>query len=309
MNVKMSLEKASLPLAQLDWDLIRAFLAVAEQGSLTAGAAILGVSQPTLSRQISELEMTIGASLFERVPRGFSLTIAGSALLEPARQMQSAARMLSMRALGQTLLVAGTVRITASEMTASYLLPAILAGLRQQHPEIEIELSVSNEVENLLERCADIAVRHVKPIQTSLIARHLGDMKLDAFAHHNYVQRIGGSVDLNQIDRYDWIGYDKSDLLLRHFREAGKPVSREFFTFRCDNQSVGWQMALAELGIAFAPACIAQRWPMMLAVLPAELAPSMPVWMTTHRELRDSARIQLVFDWLANGLKKIIEAP
>lgn len=294
----------------LDWNQLRAFVAVVEAGSLTAAARLLATSQPTLSRQIADLEATLGMALFERVARGLRLTAAGESLLPAARQMQAAARAASLAALGQSQDLRGTVRLTASEMTSAFILPDVLRPLRQAHPEIQIELVASNRMENLLDRQADIAIRHARPTQTALMAQCLGETPVGAYAHADYLARFGGEVDLQRAGDYDWIGLDTSDMLLRGFREAGFPVVREFFALRCDNMIVGWQMALAGLGIALAPAVVAARWPRMQAVLPAERIPKLPVWLTAHRELRQSARIRVVFDTLAAGLRSaLIEMP
>lgn len=297
---------ASAP--QPDWNLLRAFVAVVDAGSLTAAARLTGASQPTLSRQIGELEASFGVVLFERGARGLRLTLAGQALLPALRQMQLAAQALALAAVGQSQQLAGTVRLTASDMTAAYVLPPIIAALRCRQPAIQIELVVSNQVENLLERQADIAVRHARPQQAELVARRVGDAAIGCFAHRDYLARVGGAVDPARIADYDWIGYDRSDLLLRGFRQAGMAVPREFFAVRCDSHVSGWQMALAGAGIGFAPTLVAARWPEMLPVLPQVIMPSMPVWVTAHRELRQSARIRLVFDALADGLQTMVVA-
>jgi DNA-binding transcriptional LysR family regulator len=289
-----------------DWNLVRTFLAVVENGSLTAAATALGSSQPTVSRQIAELETDLGAALFERAARGFTLTEAGSALVEPARQMQIAAQALSMKAFGQIQELAGAVRIAGSEMTCAYTLPGILSGFRVEHPNIQIEILASNQVENLLERRADIAIRHTRPTQTGLIARHLGDLHVGAFAHSDYLERVGGKIDLKRVEQYDWIGHDTSDALIRAFTAAGIPATRELFPFRCDNHVVGWQLATQGAGVGFAPYHVARQWPQMRAVLPPDATPDMPVWITAHRELRDSPRIQLMFKWLADGFTPLL---
>lgn len=287
---------------EIDWDLIRAFLSVIETGSLTAGAALFGASQPTLSRKIEEMELRIGTALFERAGRGLRLTAAGEALVEPARQVKLAAQALSLTALTHSQELAGTVRLTASEMTATYLLPEVVAKLRLSHPEIQVEILVSNQVENLLERHADIALRHARPTQSGLIARRVSELEIGAFAHADYLARAGGTIDHDRLDSYHWIGYDNSDALLRGFRAVGIQVERDFFCIRCDNHITGWHMALAGAGICFAPTVIAARWPQMQMAMPASLVPSIPLWLTAHRELRNSRRIKLVFDLLADGL-------
>ena len=299
------LPKASPP-PEIDWNLIRAFLAVVDTGSLTSAAGLFGASQPTLSRKIDEMESCVGTSLFERAARGLRLTEAGEALVEPARQMKQAAQALSLAALGQTQQLGGSVRLTASEMTAAYLLPDTIAKLRLSNPEIQIEVVVSNHLENLLERQADIALRHTRPTQSGLIARRIGELEIGAFAHRDYVAKVGGTVDRTRLASYQWIGYDSSDALLRGFRDVGMPVDRSFFSIRCDNHITGWQLALAGAGICFAPCIIGARFPEMQMVMPVSWVPSMPLWLTAHRELRDSRRIKLVFDVLAEGLLDVI---
>lgn len=278
-----------------------------ETGSLTAAAELLATSQPTLSRQIAAMEKRIGTLLFERVGRGLRLTATGQALVEPARQMQTAANALSLAALGQSHETAGTVRISASEMTATYVLPTILYELRRTHPEIQIELAVTNRVENLLEREADIAVRHADPGQGNLVARRIGGFRLGAFAHPRYLEHVG-EIDFSQPHRYEWLGLDRSDLVLRGFREIGLTVGREFFAFRCDDQVTLWQMVKAGLGIGFGPLFVAKQEPALRQVLAELTLPTLPVWVTTHRELRSSMRIRLVFDALVSGLSTMVDA-
>jgi len=290
-----------------DWDQVRAFLAVVDAGSLTAAAELLGLSQPTLSRQIAAMEKRIGTLLFERVGRGVHLTATGHALVEPARHMQSAANALSLAALGQSHETAGTVRISASEMTATYVLPTILSELRLAHPEIQIELAVTNRVENLLEREADIAVRHTDPGQGNLVARRVGGFHLGAFAHQRYLERVG-EIDFTQPHRFDWLGLDRSDLLLRGFHRIGLKVGREFFGFRCDNQVTLWQMTKAGMGIGFNTLYVGNQEPDLRQILREISIAPMPVWVTTHRELRGSARIRLVFDALVSALGKVTDA-
>lgn len=302
-------ETATNAASTLDWNLVRAFLAVVDAGSLSGATRLLATSQPTLSRQIAELERSIGVTLFERVARGLHLTVAGETLVPAARQMQVAAQVMSMKVLGQSQEMAGTVRITASEMTATYQLPPILAALRRAHPEIQIELLVSNRIENLLERHADIAVRHMRPNQAGLIAKSLGKMALNGYAHVDYLERVGGSIDLRNAALYDWIGYDTDDLLIKGFRAIGIAVERDFFATRCDNLVTDWHMTLAGMGIGITAEVVGSQYPQMRAVLPSNLVPPLPVWLTAHRELRQSARIRVVFDALAKGLEAVYKQP
>jgi len=287
--------------AEPDWTLMRAFLEVAHSGSLSRAAAALGRSQPTLSRQIAQLEAHLGHALFERTTRGVRLTEAGAALRVPAERMREHAQQFAMVAAGRSQTLAGTVRVTASEVFSAYVLPALLADLRRMHPEIQIELVASNTIENLLEREADIALRMLRPTQSALVARRLSDQPLGLYAHRDYVQRRGRPTPANML-QHEWVGYDRSDQQLRGFRAAGYPVSKALFGFRCDNQIVAWQAVLAGLGIGVVTQRVALQSPQVVRVLSKVPIAPLPLWITAHRELRGTPRLKLVFDALADAL-------
>jgi len=302
------MSKLAFDPSQTDWNLIRSFVAVVEQGSLTRAAEAMGLSQPTLSRQIAELESSIGAALFERVARGLKLTPTGENLVEPARVMMAAARSLGMAAATQSHDMHGTVRITASEMVSGFVLPALLRQLAQQHPEIQIELVASNQISNLLEREADIAIRMIRPAQSALIARHLTDWPIGIYAHKDYLAGLPilseheQNNPLAMMKRYRWLGLDQSDQYISGFRAAGIQIDRSFFDFRCDNYLVNWQAIQQGLGVGVVMRWLAERNPDLEQVLVEQELPSLPVWLTTHRELNSSKRIRTVFDFLAEGL-------
>ena len=290
-------------IADLDWALLRCFLEVAHSGSLSRAAGVLGSSQPTLSRQIAQLEAQLGQSLFERTTRGLRLTEAGAALRAPAERMREQAQQFAMLAAGRTQTLAGTVRITASEIVSAYVLPDLLRGLRATHPEIQIELVASNTLENLLEREADIALRMLRPTQTALVARRLADQPIGFYAHRDYLQAHGKPSAANML-QHQWVGFDRSDQLLRGFHAAGFKVTREFFGFRCNNQIVGWQAVRAGLGIGVCLKRVAVLAPELVRVLPTVPLAPLPMWITAHRELRGTPRLKVVFDALAAALAR-----
>jgi DNA-binding transcriptional LysR family regulator len=284
-----------------DWALLRVFLEVAGTGSLSRAATALGSSQPTLSRQIAQLEAQLGHALFERSTRGVRLTEAGEALCVPAERMREHAQQFALVAAGRSQTLAGTVRLTASEVVSTYVLPDLLRRLRDRHPEIQIELVASNEVENLLEREADIALRMVRPKQSALVARRLADQPLGFYAHRDYLKANGKPTVANMLE-HQWIGYDRSDQLLRGFRDAGFKVEKTMFALRCDNQVVGWHAVLAGLGIGVAMQRVAALSPQLVRVLAGLPVPPLPLWITAHRELRGTPRLKVVFDFLAEAL-------
>ena len=288
-------------LLTLDWRLLQAFVAAAEAGSLGRAAATLGDSQPTLSRRLVQLEQTLRQALFERSPRGLTLTPAGRVLLEPARRMrQQVARMaLAMEQQAHTL--AGTVRITASEMVSQHLLLPALRALREAHPEIQIELAPGDGVADLLQREADIAVRMFRPRQPTLIARRLADLPLGLYAHRDYLARHG-PVTRDTLGQHYWIGPDQGEQMRRGFARVGYPVTREFFAIRTDHSALAWQAVCAGLGVGAGLRQVAQRWPDVVRVLADESVDPMPCWLVVHRELRGTPRLRAVADAVAAAL-------
>ena len=285
-----------------DWSLLQSFIAVAGEGSLSGAARALGGSQPTMGRHVGALEAALGVRLFERTAGGLELTPTGVELLDHARRMAEAAGRLSLAAEGRAEAIAGTIRLTASEIVATYILPEILTALRRAEPEIEIELVASDRTENLLQREADIAVRMYRPTQADVFTRKVGDLRLGMFAAESYVARRGAPQSFEEFRDHDIIGYDRGDQIIRGFRAAGLDVGRRFFSFRCDNQVVCWRMVVAGYGIGFNQISIGEAEPRVTRLAVDARLPSLPVWLTAHSELKTSHRVRRVFDFLADAL-------
>ncbi|MDQ2095893.1 LysR family transcriptional regulator [Rhodalgimonas zhirmunskyi] len=289
-------------LKQVDWALVQAFLAVAEAGSLSGAARALGRSQPTLGRQVKALEDQLGLRLFQRHPKGLSLSPGGEGLLSPARAMGDAMGEIALYAAGHEAGAAGTVRITASEMVSHYLLPSILVQLRQEAPEIEIELVASDTTENLLYREADIALRMYEPRQLDLVARRLGEIEIGVFAAKSYLARRGWPAGPDDLSQHDLVGYDRSELILRGMREGGIEMRREDFALRCDGQVIYWELVRAGGGIGFGQVPIAEGDPLIARLELGSPMPTLPLWIAAHREMRHAPRVRRVWEALAEGL-------
>ena len=289
-------------LSQTDWALVQAFLAVAEEGSLSAAARKLGASQPTLGRQVKAIEAHLGLELFRRHAKGLELTGAGEALMTPARAMRDAMREIALYAAGHEAGLSGTVRITASEMVSHYLLPPILARLRREAPEVQIELAPSDATGNLLYREADIALRMYEPRQADLVARYLGTLEIAPAAATSYLDRRGRPACLDDLAHHDFVGFDRSELIIRGMREAGFGMRREDFATRCDDQVTYWQLVRAGCGIGFGQGAILDAERDVERIELGVAIPGLPVWLAAHRELRHTPRIRLVWEALAAGL-------
>ena len=290
------------PLAAFDWTLVRSFLAVLDAGSLMGAARKLGAQQPTLSRHVAELEAQLGAPLFERTGRGVLPTAAALAIADAARQMEVGADTLARTLMRQRETTSGTVRITTSEVAASYLLPPVLAQLQLAEPGIQIELVGSNQISNLLRREADIAVRMMRPAQSSLVARKLGDIPIKACAHSSYLQRAGTPRQPADLLQHRLIGYDRDHTIERGFASMGFALPRQNFVLRTDNQLAYGRLVAAGAGVGFVAAYNVAHWPGVQTLLPMLPIPPLPCWLAVHREIRGSALVRRVYDFLAQAI-------
>lgn len=290
-------------MADVDWNLIKSFVAVAEAGSLSGAARRLSASQPTLGRHVAELEATLGLTLFLRGRSGYELTESGMALLSRATAMGEQASAFARLAAGKSETIAGSVRITASEVVAAYVLPEIAARLARAEPDIEVEIVASNQVENLLRRDADIAVRMAEPAQLDLVVRKVADLPLTACAARSYLDWRGRPERAEDMIDHDLVGYDRGMELIEGFAGFGVAIDRHAFRFRTDNQIVFWEAVKAGNGIGFAQASLVRRAPSVEAILPDLPLPVLPMWIAMHRDVRSSARIRRVADFLHAELK------
>ena len=293
-------------MSNFNWQLIPSFLAAHKHGSLLAAARTLGISQPTVGRHVSQLEAQLGTPLFERTGRGLISTPAALRLADAARAMEAGAHTLMRGAHQAQTTLSGTVRISASQPVACFLLPALLAQLRVEQAGIQVELVVSNTVSDLLRREADVAIRLVRPTQSSLVARRIGHVAITACAHRNYLARRGVPQEPADLLGHELIGNDRVQDIHRGFAAMGHPVSPEQFALRTDDLMAYWAAVRAGLGIGFVAAYMLPGDPDVAVVLPKLPLPSLTCWLVVHREIRTSRRIRAVFDFLARELPPLL---
>lgn len=284
-----------------DWNQARAFLVTAEEGSLSAAARALGLTQPTLGRQVAALETALNVTLFERVGKSLTLTQPGLELLDHVRSMGQAAGRISLAASGQSQAIEGHVSITASDILSAYALPPVLARLRDMAPKIELEIVASNTIRDLTRREADIAIRHVRPDQPDLIAKLVAQGTGRLYAATRFLDHHGRPETVADLAKMAFIGFDRSDVLLTHLNAAGFALGPGNFKTYSGNGIVVWQMVKQGLGIAVMPTDLGDTTPGIECVLPDIDPFEFPIWLVTHRELHTSRRIRVVFDVLAEA--------
>ena len=285
-----------------DWGLYRTFLAVLRDGSLSGAARTLGLTQPTVGRQLDALETALGTPLFVRSQRGLVATELALSLRPQAEALEAGAAALLRAAGASAQAIEGTVRLSASEIVAIEHLPPILAALRREHPKLVIEVVASDTADDLLRRDADVAVRMFPPSQGALVAKKLAPIPLGLYAHRDYLARRGMPTTLTDLADHDLIGFDHETPALRAYVERVPAFSRARFALRADSNVVQLKALGAGFGIGACQVPLAARDPALVRVLAKDFAFDLGLWIVMHEDLRASPRCRAVFDALVAGL-------
>jgi len=293
---------------QPSWDLYRTFLAVLDEGSLSGAARVLALTQPTVARHLETLEAALGFELFVRSQRGLSPTEAALELKPYAQTLAATAAAMLRTASGHGAAVKGSVRIAASEVVGVEVLPPILTALREAHPALVIELVVSNAIENLLRRDADIAVRMVEPVQEALVVKRVGAITLGLHAHRRYLDRHGVPESLAALREHSVIGFDRETPAIRAMLQRVPHIDTTRFALRADSDLAQLAAIRAGFGIGLCQAALARRDPNLAPVLPDAFAVPLATWVVMHENLRSTPRYRAVFDALDDGLRQYADA-
>jgi len=293
--------------SDIGWELYRSFLSVLIEGSLSGAARALGVAQPTVGRHVAALEKSLGLVLFTRSQIGLMPTEAALSLRSYAEAMQSTAAALERVAASQGTGVRGTVRVTASDVIGVEVLPPIIASLRDEHPDLVLELVLTDRMQDLLRREADIAVRMARPRQELLVARRVGQIELGLHAHQRYLSRHGTPNTMADLANHALIGFDQTTAFIR---SAGKGLSgwgREAFAMRTDNNLAQLALIRSGAGIGVCQAAIARRDDSIVRLFPRHFSLQLETWITMHQDLRNSPRCRVAFDALVKGLQQYVK--
>lgn len=288
------------------WDLYRTFHAVLREGSLSSAARALGLTQPSVARHIDALEEAVGAALFLRTPRGLSPTDAALELKPLAELLASTSAAFLRLAEGRVGEVKGTVRISASEVVGVEHLPSILTKMRERYPALVIELSLSNSLDDLLQRKADIAIRMVRPEQQALLAKRVGAIPLGLHAHRRYLDQRGVPESMDDLERHDLIGFDTETPGIRAIAQHYPALNRKAFALRVDSDVAQLAAIRAGFGIGICQALIAAADPDLVRVLSQSFSVDLETWVVMHEDLSSNARCRVVFDALTEALRSLV---
>ena len=290
---------------KFDWNRARAFLVTVEEGSLAAAARALGMTQPTLGRQVSALEEELGVALFERTSTGLELTPNGLNLIEHVREMGEAASRLSLTASGHANSIEGNVCITAPELTACYMLPPIIKKLRREQPGIQIEVIASNKESNLKRREADIAIRGFRPTQPDLIAKKICDFKIHLYAAKTYLAELGHPTTPEGLNSADFISFDNSGRAMAILNEQGFNLTSCNFPIQTESSNVQWELVKQGIAVGIMAEEIGEAEPLVERALTNFGPLTGELWLVAHRELRTNRRIRLVYDLITEEAARL----
>ena len=288
---------------EVDWNLVRTFVSVVEEGSLAGAARSLKLAHPTVARHIQQLESQLGVSLFERCAGGLVLNEAGQRLADVAERMRRQAIQLESACELVRNETTGRVRVTIAEVFAD-LFPELLSALKSEPgwDDRYVELIVSPRRLNLLDREADIAVRHIRPDQNDLVCRRVGSLPLGAWASEGYLAEYG-VPDMQTLHGHRFIDGLTTRGFVLALEGMGYPIPEGCVSFRTD--SLQSQRRAAELGwgIAALPNYLAERTRGLVQVLgePPESA-GREIWLVGRPAVREQGLLRMVFDALARGL-------
>lgn len=284
----------------MDWDKLRVFHAVADAGSLTHAGEQLHLSQSAISRQIRGLEEQLKATLFHRHARGLLLTEQGELLYEATQEMTRRLTAAGARIRDSKDEVFGELRVTATAGFGSLFLAPRLDRLFAQHPNLSVNMILTERILDLPMREADVAIRMASPQQADLVRRPLMDVQMRFYGTQSYLDRVGRPETIEDLAEHRLIIFSP---------DAAQPREAEGWLarFRRDDDHAHLMInsyfgmlkgALNELGIAALPDYVTRDYPELVNVLPDEASPPFQVFFTYPEELRRSQRVLAFRDFI-----------
>ncbi len=273
----------------MHWNDLRVFLAIADSGSLSGAARILGNNHSTVFRRLGELEGSLNTRLFERLPTGYLLTTAGERALQLAREAETAIHKIQLELAGRELTAAGKVRVTTAPSLARTILPAAVKKLRKSHPAIAIEIAVGDNDYDLTRREADIALRATRNPPENLVGKQLRELDWWVCSSTRLSNKPG---NLKQLARLPLIGADFALLRLPVFQWL-EDNFQSGIVARANDLATMSALTKEGIGISILPADLLESGVSRLFRLPDHMG---QLWLLTHPDLRFSPRIRTVWE-------------
>lgn len=285
----------------LDWSDLQHFLAVARGGTLAAAAASLRINPTTVGRRLAALEDGVGTRLFDRTPEGYVLSAAGRDLLVRAERMEAEALSVERELAGADQRLAGTVRLTATEMLATRFIMPEVHRLHAAHPDITLDLVCSNRSVSLARREADIALRLARPVEENIVTRRLAAIDLSLYAARAYVDQHGGASPDGTLDGHRVLAFADARAFAIENRWLDERLGSGRVLMRSDSVSSIYAAVVAGLGVALLPRAVADRDGALVALSQEGPEPRV-IWQAVHADVAKSGRVRAVLAFLGDIL-------
>jgi DNA-binding transcriptional LysR family regulator len=269
-----------------DWDDLRIFLAIYREGNLSSAARALKISQPTVGRRLANLEASLSARLFDRLPDGMLPTAAGSELVGLAEQMEKAAHSVLRRQPSLADAVQGSVRISVYEPINVFLTDH-LRFIRRQLPEVELEISVAHIEANLSRREADLQIRECRPDTPGVVCRRLGELAFAIYASRDYVEQNPAALTEARYEACDWVGMDDEHLYFAGQKWLREKLGPRLPALRCNNGIVMYDAVCRHAGLAILPCFHGDANPGLTRVCAPLPEATVNHYLLVHQDLRN----------------------
>ncbi len=289
----------------LDWNDLRYFLSVADHGSTLAAGRAMRVSQTTVARRIAALEEALGLPLFEKRQAGYVLTAGGEELLERARQVEAAASGFAEASAALARDSTGSVRITTQEIFANTLLAPMLRELHERHPQIVIELDTQQELLELGEGQADIALRSTaQEPPAGTVGRRLCIDDWTLYCSREYAAAHGVPRTREDLKNHAIIGGGGGKLWV-HYEAWLRKLGLEDRVAMHHSTSTGLLSGVRSgFGLGVLPCVVADAEPDLVRCLPPRTDHGREMWLLTHERVRHTPRVRVAIDFLYEKLSQ-----
>ena len=289
----------------LDWNDLRYFVAVADQGSTLKAGRLLRVSQTTVARRIAALEEAVGLTLFERRSAGYALTPDGESLLRHARLVAGAAGQFETIAASRERDLSGSVRLTTQEIFAITLLSPMIKELHDKHPEILLEVDTQQDLLDLGEGQADIALRSTGQKESAgVVGRKICIDDWTLYCSREYAAAHGVPRTRADLKQHAIIGGGGGKLWL-HYEAWLRSLGLEGQVAMHHASSMGLLSGVRSgFGLAVLPCVVADADPDLIRCLPPRNDHGRMMWLLTHERVRRTPRVRLVIDFLYERLMR-----
>jgi DNA-binding transcriptional LysR family regulator len=286
----------------ISWDEFRLVKAIAETGSLAGAGDVLALNHSTVFRRLNALEQDLGSRLFERARTGYVPTPAGEEMVSLAARMFDEITEFERRVAGRDVKPSGELRVTTNDSLVAHLMTPMFGAFCRQFPEIKLDVVIDNRALNLSRRDADVAIRATAEPPETLVGRRIAGIAWSVYGTKGC--DIAPVDDANDLTDHTWIGFGDAIGNIGPARWMSRAIGPGKIFYRL-NTVLGLSQAIeAGLGIGFVPCFIGDKAPGLARLLRVPMVFDASLWLLTHPDLKNSARVRAFVDFMGRELMR-----